>query len=95
MPTKDKMVSSLAVIDDDLANADIESLFSVDDEATPKTVLAFSIDDSDSKLDYSSESDEFDTFPYEIQTFEFSNILLTNPLPKSKLCLTNMNDPYQ
>lgn len=93
---KGKMVSSLALIDDNLAHVDIESLFSVDNEATTETVLAFSLDEFDYELDYSSssESDEIDHFPYKIQTFEFSNIFLAQPLAKVQILL-GVSDPYQ
>lgn len=63
------MVTSLALIDDDHDHA--ESHFFADDEATTETVLAFSLDESASKSDYSSESDYLDHCPYEIRNFFF------------------------
>ncbi|KAI8542258.1 hypothetical protein RHMOL_Rhmol08G0124700 [Rhododendron molle] len=69
-------MNSLALIDDDLEDADVESLFSIDDEATTEAVLGFTFEDT------SSESDDSDSFPYEIQTFDFSKIMLAQPLAK-------------
>lgn len=63
----------------------VESLFSIDDEATVEAVLAFIFEDDSSKSNDSSVFDDFDLFPYEIQTIEFSNIMLAQPLAKVKL----------
>lgn len=63
------MENSLSLIDGDPDHADVESLFSVDDEATSGTVLVFSLDESTSKSNNSSKSDDFNHFLFEIQTF--------------------------
>ncbi|KAH7835041.1 hypothetical protein Vadar_022305 [Vaccinium darrowii] len=61
------------VVTEDLDDADVESLFSIDDEATSETVLAFSLEDSE------SESDN------EIQTFQIPSGFQSQPQPTAKV----------
>lgn len=73
----------------------VESLFSIDDEATVEAVLAFIFEDNSSKSNDSSVFDDFDLFPYEIQTIEFSSIMLAQPLAKVKLLPGKYENPSQ
>ncbi|XP_058189186.1 uncharacterized protein LOC131306777 [Rhododendron vialii] len=51
-------------------------------QATTEAVLAFTLDDSNDSSESDDSSDDSDSFPYEIQTFEFSNIMIAQPLAK-------------
>lgn len=73
----------------------VESLLSIDDEATVEAVLAFIFEDDSSKSNDSSVFDDFDLFPYEIQTIEFSSIMLAQPLAKVKLLPGKYENPSQ